>query len=48
MLHFASCVPNIGSWQDRTIDGAISVPKGPGVGIGDLKEALQETEVLPV
>jgi L-alanine-DL-glutamate epimerase-like enolase superfamily enzyme len=63
MLHFASCVPNIGPWQEykegvkqygewlnpslRIIDGAITVPRGPGVGIADPKEILKGAEVVP-
>ncbi len=63
MLHFASCVPNIGPWQEykegvkqygdwfspalRIIDGAITVPKGAGVGIVDPKEVLKGAEVIP-
>jgi L-alanine-DL-glutamate epimerase-like enolase superfamily enzyme len=62
MLHFASCVPNIGPWQEykegvkgygdwfspalRIADGAISVPRGPGVGIADPKEILKGTQVV--
>src|SRR5438876_4958822 len=62
MLHFASCVPNIGPWQEykegvkqfgdwfnpaiRIIDGAITVPKGPGVGIADQKEILKGAEIV--
>ena len=56
-LHFASCTPKIGPWQEykkgvetygqwfnpplRIVDGAISVPKGPGVGLADPKEILK-------
>ncbi len=56
-LHFASCTPKIGPWQEykkgvetygqwfnpplRIVDGAISVPQGPGVGIPDPKEILK-------
>jgi len=62
MLHFASCVPNIGSWQEykegvkeygdwfnpalRIEDGALTVPKGPGVGLADPKELLKEAEIV--
>ena len=62
MLHFASCVPRIGPWQEykegvkqfgdwfnpaiRIIDGAITVPKGPGVGIADPKEILKGAEIV--
>ena len=61
MLHFASCVPRIGPWQEykeglkpfgdwfnpalRIVDGAITVPKGPGVGIADPKEILKGAEM---
>jgi len=57
MLHFASCTPKIGPWQEykegvkpygdwfhpplRIVDGAITVPKGPGVGIAEPKEILK-------
>jgi len=56
-LHFASCTPKIGPWQEykkgvetygqwfdpplRIIDGALTVPKGPGVGLADPKEILK-------
>jgi len=62
MLHFASCVPEIGPWQEykegvkqygdwfnpplRMSDGAITVPKGPGVGIADPKEILKGAEAI--
>ena len=68
-LHFASCTPKIGPWQEykkgvetygqwfdpplRIVDGAISVPKGPGLGLADPKEILkgatpfQETGASP-
>jgi L-alanine-DL-glutamate epimerase-like enolase superfamily enzyme len=62
MLHFASCVPRIGPWQEykkgletyaqwfdpplKMIDGAITVPTGPGVGIADPKEILKGAEVV--
>lgn len=61
-LHFASCMPKIGPWQEykegvkqygdwfnpalRIIDGAITVPTGPGVGIADPKEILKGAEVV--
>jgi L-alanine-DL-glutamate epimerase-like enolase superfamily enzyme len=57
MLHFASCTPKIGAWQEYKLgaekygkwfdpplkvhDGEFNVPKGPGVGIADLKELLK-------
>jgi len=60
MLHFASCAPRIGPWQEykegvnqygdwfnpalRIIDGAITVPKGPGVGIADPQTLLKNAE----
>ena len=63
MLHFASCVPNIGPWQEykegikqygnwfdpalRISDGAITVPKGPGLGLADPKELLDGAEIVP-
>jgi L-alanine-DL-glutamate epimerase-like enolase superfamily enzyme len=56
-LHFASCTPKIGPWQEykkgvetygqwfnpplRIVDGAISVPKGPGLGLADPREILK-------
>lgn len=62
MLHFASCTPKIGPWQEykegvkqygdwfnpplRIVDGALTVPKGPGVGIADPKEILKGAEVV--
>lgn len=62
MLHFASCVRNIGPWQEykegvkqygdwfnpplRIIGGAITVPKGPGVGVAEPKELLKDAEVM--
>ena len=62
MLHFASCVPNSGPWQEykegikqyadwfkpalRIIDGAITVPKGPGVGIFDPGEIFKGAELV--
>jgi L-alanine-DL-glutamate epimerase-like enolase superfamily enzyme len=57
-LHFASCTPKIGPWQEykkgvetygkwfdpplKIVDGALTVPKGPGVGIADVKEPLKD------
>jgi len=62
MLHFASCVRDIGDWQEykegvkqfgdwfnpalKIIDGALTVPKGPGVGIADLQEILKGAELV--
>jgi L-alanine-DL-glutamate epimerase-like enolase superfamily enzyme len=68
-LHFASCTPKIGPWQEykkgvetygqwfnpplRIVDGTITVPKGPGLGLADPKEILkgatpvQETGTSP-
>jgi L-alanine-DL-glutamate epimerase-like enolase superfamily enzyme len=62
MLHFASCVPNSGPWQEykegikqyadwfkpalRIIDGAITVPQGPGVGIFDPGEIFKGAELV--
>ncbi len=56
-LHFASCTPKIGPWQEykkgvetygkwfdpplKIVDGAITIPQGPGVGIADPKELLK-------
>jgi L-alanine-DL-glutamate epimerase-like enolase superfamily enzyme len=56
-LHFASCTPKIGPWQEykkgvetygqwfnpplRITDGAITVPKGPGLGLAEPKEILK-------
>ena len=61
-LHFASCTPKIGPWQEykkgvetygqwfdpplKIVDGAITVPKGPGVGIADPKEILKGATVV--
>jgi L-alanine-DL-glutamate epimerase-like enolase superfamily enzyme len=61
-LHFASCTPNVGPWQEykngietygkwfdpplRIVDGAITIPRGPGVGIADPKEILKGAEVV--
>jgi L-alanine-DL-glutamate epimerase-like enolase superfamily enzyme len=58
MLHFASCVKNIGRYQEYKLgtekygnwfdppltvkDGKMSVPRGPGVGIKDLRGLLQD------
>lgn len=62
LLHFASCVPKIGPWQEykegvkqygdwfnpplRILDGALTVPQGPGVGIVEPKEVLKGAEVV--
>jgi L-alanine-DL-glutamate epimerase-like enolase superfamily enzyme len=62
MLHFASCTPKIGPWQEykegvkqygdwfnpplRIIDGAITVPKGPGVGIAAPEEILKDAQLV--
>ena len=56
-LHFASCAPKIGPWQEykkgvetygqwfnpplRIVDGAITMPNGPGLGLADPKEILK-------
>jgi len=61
-LHFASCTPKIGPWQEykkgvetygqwfdpplKIVDGAITVPKGPGVGLADPKELLKDAIVV--
>jgi L-alanine-DL-glutamate epimerase-like enolase superfamily enzyme len=61
-LHFASCTPNIGPWQEykkgvetygqwfdpplRIADGALTVPKGPGVGVADPKEVLKGASLV--
>jgi L-alanine-DL-glutamate epimerase-like enolase superfamily enzyme len=69
-LHFASCTPKIGPWQEykkgvetygqwfdpplRIMDGALTVPKGPGSGLADPGEVLkgatpvQESSTTPV
>jgi L-alanine-DL-glutamate epimerase-like enolase superfamily enzyme len=67
-LHFASCTPKIGPWQEykkgvetygqwfnpplKIVDGSISVPSGPGLGLADpaeiLKDAKPITEEIPV
>jgi L-alanine-DL-glutamate epimerase-like enolase superfamily enzyme len=56
-LHFASCTPKIGPWQEykkgvetygqwfnpplRTVEGAIGVPRGPGLGLAAPGEILK-------
>jgi len=56
MLHFASCVPDVGRYQEYKLglgayggwldppiavrDGKMTVPRGPGVGIKDVKALL--------
>jgi len=58
MLHFASCVPDIGRYQEYKLgterygnwfspaitvkDGKMTVPRGPGTGIADLKGLLTD------
>ena len=42
-------VETYGKWFDpplRIVDGAIDVPKGPGVGIADPKEILKDAELV--
>jgi L-alanine-DL-glutamate epimerase-like enolase superfamily enzyme len=62
MLHFASCTPKIGPWQEyklgaetygkwfdpplQVVDGALTVPKGPGVGIANTNELLKGATVV--
>ena len=62
MLHFASCTPRPGAWQEykegvkqyggwfnpplRIVDGAITVPKGPGVGLADPQEIVKGAQVV--
>jgi len=62
MLHFASCVSNIGAWQEykegvkpygewfspalRVVDGAITVPRGAGVGLADPNEILKDAQLV--
>jgi L-alanine-DL-glutamate epimerase-like enolase superfamily enzyme len=62
MLHFCSCTPKIGPWQEykqgvesygkwfdpplKISEGAISIPKGPGVGLADRAELLKGTTVV--
>jgi L-alanine-DL-glutamate epimerase-like enolase superfamily enzyme len=62
-LHFASCTPNIGPWQEykkgvesygqwfdpplRIVDGALTIPKGPGLGLADPKAILKDATVVP-
>jgi L-alanine-DL-glutamate epimerase-like enolase superfamily enzyme len=62
MLHFASCVPNVGPWQEykegvkqygdwfnpplRINNGALTVPRGPGVGLAEPKEILKGAEMV--
>ncbi len=61
-LHFASCTPKIGPWQEykkgvetygkwfdpplKINDGALTVPKGYGVGIADPKGLLKDATVV--
>ena len=61
-LHFASCTPKIGPWQEykkgietfgqwfdpplKAVDGAITIPQAPGVGIADPKEILKGAVVV--
>jgi L-alanine-DL-glutamate epimerase-like enolase superfamily enzyme len=61
-LHFASCTPKIGPWQEykkgvetfgqwfdpplKIVDGAITIPQGPGVGLADPKEVLKGATVV--
>jgi L-alanine-DL-glutamate epimerase-like enolase superfamily enzyme len=62
MLHFGSCVPDIGRYQEyklgqekfgswfdpaiKVVDGKMTIPKGPGVGIKDIAGLLKgATEV---
>jgi L-alanine-DL-glutamate epimerase-like enolase superfamily enzyme len=61
-LHFASCTPKIGPWQEykkgvetygkwfdpplKIVDGAITIPQGPGAGIADPKELLKGATVV--
>ncbi len=60
MLHFASCTPDIGlyqeykkgtekysNWFDPPLEirnGAITVPKGPGIGIKDIGDLLKDAK----
>jgi len=62
MLHFASCTPDIGRYQEykrgiekysnwfdpplKISSGAITVPKGPGVGIADIVDLLKDAKPL--
>jgi L-alanine-DL-glutamate epimerase-like enolase superfamily enzyme len=64
MLHFASCVKNIGAYQEykdgvktygpwfdpplQIVDGALTVPTGPGVGIKSPQDILKKAEVVKV
>ena len=61
-LHFASCTPHIGPWQEykngvetygkwfdpplKITDGAISIPKAPGVGLADPAKLLAGATVI--
>ncbi len=61
-LHFASCTPKIGPWQEykkgietygkwfdpplKIVDGALTIPKGPGVGLADPKELLKDATII--
>ena len=63
-LHFASCVKNIGPWQEykkgvetygqwfdpplRNQDGAITIPKGVGVGVADPAQVLRDATPVTV
>jgi L-alanine-DL-glutamate epimerase-like enolase superfamily enzyme len=61
-LHFASCTPRIGPWQEykngvetygqwfdpplKITDGAISIPKAPGLGLADPTKLLAGATVI--
>jgi L-alanine-DL-glutamate epimerase-like enolase superfamily enzyme len=61
-LHFASCTPKIGPWQEykkgvetygqwfnpplKIVDGSISVPSGPGLGLADPAEILKDAKLI--
>ena len=63
-MHFASCVPKIGPWQEykqgvktygqwfdpplQIVDGALTIPPGPGVGIAEPKEILKDAEAVKI
>jgi L-alanine-DL-glutamate epimerase-like enolase superfamily enzyme len=49
MQEYKSGLETYGKWFDpplRATDGAINVPKGPGVGLGDPKEILKDAVVV--
>jgi L-alanine-DL-glutamate epimerase-like enolase superfamily enzyme len=49
MQEYKKGVETVGKWFDpplKIVDGAISIPKGPGMGIADPKEILKGATVV--